>query len=78
MVDAFKKYSTPESCQKHCKLAETYMYVENYVNHGVYSKTVDLTSPEYLKHVDLTDETDDEGGEGPTPEELYDSDDEDD
>ena len=76
MVDAFKKYSTPESCQKHCKLAET--YVEKYANHGVYAETVDLTSPEYLKHVDLTDETDDVGGEGSTPEELYDSDDEND
>ena len=48
------------------------------MNHGVYAETVDLTSPEYLKHVDLNDETDDEGGEGPTPDELYDSDDKDD
>ena len=39
---------------------------------------MDLTSPEYLKLVALTDETDDEGGEGPDPKELYESDDEDD
>ena len=76
VVKGFKNYGTPESCWKYCDVVER--YEEKYEAHGVYADTVDLTSPEYLKHIDLTDETDDEGGEDPAPEELYESDDEDD
>ena len=60
----------------YCDVVE--IYEKKYEAHGVYADTVDLTSPEYPKHIDLTDETYDEGGEDPAPEELYESDDEDD